>query len=147
MRLQNKPYPKELYQTRIYRIWSHMLSRCNNPKVPEYNRYGGRGISVCKQWHNFADFYSDMSQGYSEELEIDRINNDGNYEPGNCRWATPKQNCRNRRSNRYFTINGVKRTLAEWIEHSSVRSSNVRQRFYVRGWSIEKSLGMEQSLE
>jgi hypothetical protein len=143
-RPQLKPYNRELYQTAIYRTWSGMLSRCNNPKVQEYNRYGGRGIKVCSRWRNFADFYEDMGSRHAKGLELDRIDNNGNYEPSNCRWVTPKLNARNRRNNRFFILNGSKKTLAEWIELSGVSSSLVRQRFYVCKWSIERALEMEK---
>jgi hypothetical protein len=82
--------------SREYRIWRSMKQRCHNPKCSSYKYYGARGIKVCERWRNsFVDFYADM--GPSNGLEIDRINNDGNYEPSNCRWATREQQMRNKR--------------------------------------------------
>lgn len=127
---------------RQYRIWVGMRSRCNNPNVPIYRWYGGRGIKVCQRWDSFANFWEDMAEGYKDDLQIDRINSDGNYEPKNCRWATKKEQANNLRSNRLITINNETKTLAQWIDNSSVKSSTVKQRFYVYKWSIEKSLGL-----
>jgi hypothetical protein len=84
--------------TRVYHIWVNMLARCENEKNHKFTDYGGRGISVCKQWHKFSPFADwAMANGYSDDLTIDRVNNDGNYEPGNCQWATSLEQSRNKR--------------------------------------------------
>lgn len=101
--------------TRLYRIWSLMNDRCRNPRSPSYERYGKRGICVCEDWKSFEPFYNwAMDNGYSENLTIDRKDNDGNYEPGNCRWATNLEQNNNTRKNTFVFHDEQSHTLAEW---------------------------------
>lgn len=131
-------YNKELYQSRIYKAWSNMRTRCYNKNFIEYERYGGRGITICAQWRTFEGFIKDMSESYIDGFQLDRINNDGNYEPSNCRWVDRKTQCRNRSNNTFLTIGGLTKTLAEWTEISGLKSSTVRQRLYCYKWTVEK---------
>jgi hypothetical protein len=106
-----------------WRTWESMRTRCNNPKVRAYPQYGGRGIQVCERWMSFENFLRDMGErpvGHT----LDRKDNNGNYEPGNCRWATPKEQARNRRNNRRF--NG--KTVAELSEETGVNYVTLRKR-------------------
>jgi len=94
-------------QNRLYRIYHGMLSRCSNEKDHHFPSYGGRGISVCEEWRNNFEIFEKwaLSNGYSDQLSIDRIDNDGDYCPGNCRWATAKEQASNRRTSKKYRIN------------------------------------------
>ena len=103
---------------RLYGVWQSMRSRCNNPNRKKYPMYGGRGIYVCDEWNNSIEAFAEwaLEEGYSEGLQLDRIDNDGPYCPENCRWVTRKENCRNTRRNKYLTLCGIRKTVAEWCE-------------------------------
>lgn len=100
---------------RLYGVWASMKSRCNNPNREKWPRYGGRGIYVCPEWDNDVEAFADwaLSNGYEPGLQLDRIDNDGPYSPENCRWVTAKENCRNTRRNKYLTLLGMRKTIAE----------------------------------
>ena len=110
-------------RTRIYDTWHNMNRRCNNPNVACYKCYGGRGIKVCDRWKSFENFYDDMIGTYSDELTIDRINVDGNYEPSNCRWSTPSEQCRNKRTNVYITFQGKRMLQTDWAKDRGITDS------------------------
>ena len=103
--------------TRLYEIWKGMNERCKTPSSCSYANYGGRGIRVCAEWGDYAAFRDwSIANGYTDRLTIDRIDNDGNYEPSNCRWTTKKQQARNTSRTIYATIFGVKKPFIEWCE-------------------------------
>ena len=103
--------------TRLYNVWGGMKNRCRNKNSSDYVDYGGRGISYCKEWEDFIPFYNwAIENGYEEGLSIDRVDNNGNYEPSNCRWATTKQQANNRRTNVITEYKGQKFTLKELSE-------------------------------
>lgn len=120
-----------------YDRWRHMLDRCENPNSPSYPDYGGRGISVCDRWHDIANFVDDLPSGFKPGMEIDRIDNDGDYCPGNVRWSTKKVNSSNRRSTRLITHNGVTRTASEWSKLLGGAPHLVTERIDDFGWSEE----------
>lgn len=129
------------YGSSLYHVWNMMIQRCSNPRCNAYSRYGGRGIKVCQEWVRSFESFNEwaLSNGYIYGLTIDRIDNDGDYEPSNCRWVSMKIQCNNRRNSRYFEINGETHTLSEWCELSSVEYGLVKGRLRL-GWSIEDAL-------
>lgn len=140
-------------RSRLYPVWSNMRSRCNNPKNREYHRYGGRGIEVCDKWLNdFQAFYDwAMMNGYDEtaprgHCTLDRINNDGNYCPENCRWTTARVQANNTRRTRFIELNGERHSVTEWARRLGVNQSTLNMRLNKYGWSAEKALKTEVRL-
>lgn len=120
-----------MYKTRLYKIWVNMKSRCNNPNATHYYRYGGRGIKVCEEWSNsFVSFMEwAYNSGYNDNLKIDRIDFNGNYEPSNCRWVTHKKQMNNTSQNVFVTINGETKTLREWSKETGIDERLLGYRF------------------
>jgi len=122
---------------RLYNIWCRMRQRCNNSNSSDYDRYGGRGIDVCAEWSSFRSFYNwAINNGYESNLSIDRIDNNGNYQPSNCRWATNIKQARNKRNNHLITYKGETKTLAEWSQITGLDGSLIRYR--LKHWDKEK---------
>lgn len=115
----------------LYGVWGSMKRRCYSPKSQYYPIYGGRGITVCDEWINdFSAFFKwALEHGYKKGLQLDRIDNDGNYEPDNCRFATSKTNNLNRRSNHLLEINGETKTIQEWAEESGIARYTIFNRW------------------
>lgn len=106
-----------MFGTPEYAAWAGIKGRCLNQNDPAYKNYGGRGIAMCERWaDSFENFYADMGPRPSNKHSIDRINNDGNYEPSNCRWATKKEQSRNTRKNHLIAFNGEVLCVAEWAD-------------------------------
>lgn len=118
--------------SRTYRIWSGMMTRCNNPEDHAYARYGGRGINVCKRWHKFENFLADMGE-VPPAMTLERRDNDKGYERANCCWATYTQQARNRSNSVHITVEGVTRCVAEWSRLLGSSYSIVHQRI-AAGW-------------
>lgn len=136
-----------MYKSKIYTVYANMLSRCYNSKNKRYKHYGGRGIKVCDKWlesdgQGFLNFLHDMGEP-PNQMSIDRINNNGNYEPANCRWANIKQQNQNYRNNRNFTINSETKCLNAWCEFNNINPQVVRARLKY-GWLLERALGLEK---
>ena len=124
-----------------YRTWANIKARCYNKNNTCFKNYGGRGIAVCNRWKNsFEKFLSDMGQRPSPEHSIDRIDNDGNYEPSNCRWATRTEQANNCRSNTFYELDGESLTLAQWGKKLNINDGTLRNRVYKYGWSIKRAL-------
>lgn len=121
-------------------VWKSMIRRCCNPNDRGYHNYGGRGISVCESWkRSCRQFISDVGPRPSPLHQIDRINNDGNYEPGNCRWVLPRQQQQNRRSTRHISYCGVTKCIAEWARELGIGETTIAWRLKA-GWSIANAL-------
>ena len=120
-----------LYGKRIYRIYQSMKQRCYNPRNTNYKNYGGRGIKMCQEWVDSVETFSEwaISNGYADNLEIDRIDVDGDYSPNNCRWISHYEQCQNRRTNVQVTINGVTCTLAEWARKAGITYNTIFFRY------------------
>lgn len=130
-----------LSRTRLYNIYTHMIDRCYRKTDKRYNDYGGRGITVCEEWlSDFLNFYNwSINNGYEQSLSIDRINNNGNYEPTNCRWVTNKEQCRNYSRNVSLTYNNETHCLIEWSEILGISYHTIKRR-YKKGLPIEQVL-------
>lgn len=127
-------------RTYLYRTWSQIIQRCTNPNNPAYPDYGGRGITIDDSWRaSFLAFRSAVGDRPTTSHTIDRIDNDGPYIPTNIRWATRTEQARNRRSNRFITVAGVTKTLAEWITLSGLHATTIERRLK-RGWPAHEAV-------
>jgi hypothetical protein len=133
------------YGTPEYSCWIAMRKRCYNISNASYMRYGGRGISICERWQRFENFLVDMGLRPSTKHSLDRIDNNGNYEPGNCRWATNKQQQVNRNSVRLLTFKGEALPLSDWSVKLRIPRATIRQRLD-NGWTVERALTQDIDL-
>lgn len=126
--------------TRLYRIWKHMIDRCNNNKSDAYKYYGGRGISICKDWHNIELFFEwSFCNGYDDSLTLDRLDTNGNYDPENCRWATRKEQANNTSRNVNLFFNGKTQNISQWASETGIKFATIWSRLKL-GWNIEDAL-------
>ena len=128
-----------LSKTSEYKVWSKMLARCFNENNPAFPGYGGRGITVCKEWLGFENFIKDMGPRPDKTYTIERVNNNGNYEPKNCVWGTRKDQARNRRNSIVLKVGHNEKTLAEISEIHSIKYTTLRFRLK-KGWTLDKAL-------
>ena len=135
-------YKHGLCKTRIYRIWETMKHRCYCKGQTSYKYDGARGITVCDEWRNdFKAFYDwSMSNGYSDELTLERIDVNGNYSTDNCRWVSMKEQTRNKSSNRMMTYNGKTQCLSDWASELKIDRRTISKRIDKLGWTVEKAL-------
>ncbi len=144
--MRGKPSPQRTHGmsgTPEYNIWNGMKQRCSNENDPNYRRYGGRGISVCERWlgeQGFVNFLADMGPRPSDEHSVDREDNDGNYEPSNCYWATDTEQANNKSSNRKMTYNGETLNQAEWCRRTGIHQATMNNRLK-SGWTDEEAIG------
>ena len=149
-RHHNNFYKNGLSNTRLRYIYDNMKSRCYNHNNKGYKHYGGRNIIVCDEWldkeKGFENFYKwANNNGYEENLTLDRINVDGNYEPSNCRWANVYEQMNNRTNTIKLEYKGITKTLTQWAREYNLEISTLRSRI-ARGWSIEKALNEKTHL-
>ena len=127
--------------SRLYRIWLRMKDRCYYPRDISYKYYGARGVTVCPEWHEFRNFQEwAISNGYSDNLSIDRIDVNKNYEPSNCRWSDNLTQANNKRSNVYFEAFGEKHTLTEFSRIYGINWATLYKRVVNNGWDVETAL-------
>jgi hypothetical protein len=124
--LSNRRHGKR--HSQVYNVWCNMKARCSNPQHPAYHNYGGRGIGFAPDWQSFENFLRDVGEPPSPKHTFDRINNDGNYEPGNVRWASRAIQARNTRNTILLSINGRTKCLSDWCDHYGITLSAVHQR-------------------
>lgn len=126
--------------TRTFRIWAGMRKRCRNPRTNCFHSYGGRGIKVCARWESFENFLADMGEAPAQ-MSIDRIDVNGDYAPGNCRWATPAIQSRNKRDNLRLTFRGETQCLTDWAIDLGVSMNTLHSRLR-DGWTVEQTLSL-----
>lgn len=127
------------YHHPLWKVHRRMMDRCYDNKDRAYHRYGGRGIYVDQSWHSLGQFIADMGER-PDGMSLERIDNNGPYSKENCRWATSKDQCRNRRSNRIIEFNGISKTLVEWSEITGINRTTITNRLERYGYSVEKAL-------
>lgn len=136
-------YKHGMSGTRLHHIWKTMKQRCNDANCKSYKNYGSKGITVCEEWNDFAEFANwSFENGYSDKLTLDRIDPCGKYEPSNCRWVSYKIQENNRTNNRHIELNGVSHTLAEWSDITGIKFATIHARLK-SGWNTEKALTLE----
>jgi len=135
---QNRKHGKS--GTAEYMIWSAVKARCYNSSNTAYEHYGGRGIKVCERWHKFENFYADMGKRPSPRHSIERVDNNGDYEPDNCHWATQREQVNNRRNNRIVEYDGKSHTVAEWARIKGMNRYTLYNRLFTYKWPVERAL-------
>jgi hypothetical protein len=124
-----------------YQVWGAMIARCENPKAERWERYGGRGITICCEWRtSFDAFYRDMGRRPSASHKLDRIDPNGNYEPSNVRWATTEESANNTTANRFLTFRGRTMTVSQWGRELGIGPTALSIRLNALKWSVEKAL-------
>lgn len=131
-----------MHKTRLNSIWNGMLDRCRRKNNSAYKHYGARGITVCKEWASgFINFYTwAMANGYKDDLSIERVDVNGNYDPSNCRWATKEEQALNKTTSHFITYNGVTKTVTEWARDIGMNYNTLLNRINTYKWPIEKAM-------
>lgn len=139
--LRRRTDPIISVRDKLYNVWRGIKKRCNNPTYYAYPSYGGRGIKMCEYWNDFEHFYEwALQNGYEVGLTLDRIDNEGNYEPNNCRWATWKTQGNNRRTNKLISYNGKTQTISEWADEIGISTNALWERLHRNKMPLELAL-------
>lgn len=127
---------------RLYNAWKNIKQRCYDPNRRDYKYYGGKGIKVCDKWlHNFQAFNNwAITHGYADNLTLDRVDVNGNYEPSNCRWVDMQIQANNKSNNHFLTYNGKTQTIAQWSREVGISQDTIRRRINAFKWSVERAL-------
>ena len=136
--LGNRARRHGMHKHPLYRVWMGMHDRCRRENHEAYPRYGGRGIEVCPRWLDFSAFHADMEPSWRKGLTLDRMDNDGDYSPENCRWATRRVQANNRRNTRFITLHGKTLPFAVWARRANIPPNTIYTRLS-RGWSEERA--------
>lgn len=137
---ENKKSTHGEIHTRLYRIWGNMCNRCSNPNNPVWNRYGGRGITVCDEWKSYECFSAwAKTSGYTDDLTIGRIDNNDGYNPLNCRWVDDFVQANNKRNNHLIEYDGKIMTIAEWAKELGIPYKTLHQRIVGYNWTTERA--------
>ena len=123
----------------LFRLWKGMIRRCKSKTRREFHNYGGRGIKVCDRWLVLENFVADMGPRPSPKHSVDRIDNDGNYEPSNCRWATVREQALNKRTTKRYTFRGESLTISEWSDRTGISYYVLFQRITKSKWTLERA--------
>ena len=133
---------KKIKSHRLHTIWSSMKQRCNNPNNAKYKSYGGRGVKICEDWLDFSNFFDwAINNGYSDNLSIDRIDVNGNYEPSNCRWVSNKIQARNKQNTVYLEYEGISKSISDWADEKGISHEVIKKRMSL-GWTAEEILNI-----
>lgn len=138
--VKNRFTTHEMSNTRIYKSWASLLQRCNNSNATAYKGWGGRGITVCKSWYKFINFYKDMGNSYRDDLQIDRIDNNKGYFKENCKWSTSIEQNNNKRDNHFIEWQRKRKTIAQWARELNINAGTLKSRINESKWPIEKAL-------
>lgn len=129
LRNRKRNYPQDVRIKRLENIWNNMKKRCMDRNNINYKNYGGRNIKICDEWKDYVSFARwALNNGYADKLTIERINNEGNYEPSNCKWITKQEQHNNRRNSKFETLDGITKTVAEWAREYNIHPSTLYRR-------------------
>lgn len=141
---EHHQYRHGMYGTPLYKKWEAMKRRCLNKNEKSYKNYGGRGITICKEWLNFMGFYNDVYKGYKNGLSLERIDNNKGYYKENCKWITMAEQAKNRRNVDIYELNGIKLIASDWDKKLGLKMGTVKHRINYYKWPLERALTLKK---